>query len=469
MATCGRGKLPVMRGQGKSAHWYDQLKTAASTGVRLDRALAKYVDLTVERVDLGTLAGPRHRDEPGFRWMSYKEAFSPGLVREILDGWSAVEGPLLDPFAGTGTSILVAAERDLTAYGVELLAYPQWAAQTIVAARSADDSQVRRLADDAVKKVRRRRSAPTQTELAAPAAEWALSDEVVDTLLRLRSALPQRGSSTEADLAHLALVSIVEAVSASVKDGTSLRHRHREREGRTTRPGRKGHRPSRTDVLQAFKSAASNIADDIPKLPSHESSAAVVRADARQLPYDEATFGCAVFSPPYPNRYDYSAIYQLELAVGGFVQSSDELKSARRSLLRSHLEAPPPVDPELEDPLVVAALAAVARGAMTWSGNTGRTLQMLVGYFDDMRRVLKEVARVLRPGAPAACVVSTQTYFGVALPTDVMLGSLAEQAGMVVEGIWVLRHKRVAFQQRATGGVQSNGGRESVLLLRKPR
>src|SRR6185312_14421509 len=165
----------MMQSRGKAAYWYDQLKAAASTGVPPDRAFAKYVDLTVERVDLGLLAGPRHRDEPGFRWMSYKEAFSPGLVREILDGWSAVEGPLLDPFAGTGTSILVAAERDLAAYGVELLAYPQWAAQTIVAARSADDDRLRRMAADAVEKSRRRHSVSAQTELGAPAAEWALS------------------------------------------------------------------------------------------------------------------------------------------------------------------------------------------------------------------------------------------------------------------------------------------------------
>jgi hypothetical protein len=453
--------------RGKAAYWHDRLNSAAATGVPLDRALTKYVDLTVERVDLGMLAGPRHRDEPGFRWMTYKEAFSPRLVREILDGWSAIEGPLLDPFAGTGTSILVANERDLTAYGVELLAYPQWAAQTIISARSADDDRLRRIAADTVEKSRRRRSS-AHPVLAAPAAGWALSSEVADTLLQLRSALPGRGTSTEADLAHLALVSIVEAVSASVKDGTSLRHRQRQREGRSTRPGRKGHQSSRADVLRAFMSAASSIADDIPKLPSNEAVGTIVRADARRLPYDEETFGCAIFSPPYPNRYDYSAIYQLELAVGGFVQSSDELKSVRRSLLRSHLEAPPPVAPELGNHLVVSVLAAVAKAALAWCGDTGRTLQMLIGYFDDMMQVLKEVARVLRPGAPAACVVSTQTYFGVAVPTDVMLGSLAEQAGMAVEGLWVLRHKRVAVQQRSRGGMSSPGGREAVLLLRKP-
>ena len=66
---------------------------------------------------------------------------------------------------------------------------------------------------------------------------------------------------------------------------------------------------------------------------------------------------------------------------------------------------------------------------------------MLVGYFDDMCRVFAELARVLRPGAPAACVVATQTFFGCPVPTDVMLASIARRVGLVVEELWVLRHK----------------------------
>lgn len=93
---------------------------------------------------------------------------------------------------------------------------------------------------------------------------------------------------------------------------------------------------------------------------------------------------------------------------------------------------------------------------------------MLAGYFDDMRTVFSELARTLQPGAPAACVVATQTYFGAAVPTDVMLASLARRAGLTIEGLWTLRHKRVVVQQRARGGVTSGGGRESVVLLRKP-
>ncbi len=213
--------------------------------------------------------------------------------------------------------------------------------------------------------------------------------------------------------------------------------------------------------------AAGVISDDLAKMPDGASSR-VLLADARSLPMADAVAGCAVFSPPYPNRYDYSAIYQLELAAGGFVRAPGDLRRVRKSLLRSHLEAPPPDSLVLEDPGVLAVLRAVAGAAEGGPGERGRTLRMLVGYFDDMCRVFAELARVLRPGAPAACVVATQTFFGCPVPTDLMLASIAGRCGLAVEELWVLRRKRVAVQQRARGGVSSSGGRESVIMLRRP-
>jgi hypothetical protein len=435
--------------------------------LRIQQLAEDFRDVERDRPDLGMLAGPRRRDEPGYRWLAYKEAFSPGLVRAVLDHWSGVGGVLLDPFAGSATSLLVAAERGLASVGVELLPYAQWGADTIVRAHAADGASFRRVVGEAAGAARV--CAPGMPPvLPVPAASWAVSGEVGGALLALREALPPRGSSVEADLARLALVSVVESVSMSVKDGTSVRHRDRERKGRTTRPGRKGQQFSAAGVIDAFVAAAEVISDDLVKMPGGNDSQ-VLLGDARRLPLGSAMAGSAVFSPPYPNRYDYSAIYQLELAAGGFVRVPEDLRRIRKSLLRSHLEAPPPDSLlVLDDPAVLAVLRAVAAAAEGGPGERGRTLRMLVGYFDDMCCVFAELARVLRPGAPAACVVATQTFFGCPVPTDVMLASIARRTGLVAEELWVLRRKRVAVQQRARGGVTSAGGRESVLMLRRP-
>lgn len=43
--------------------------------------------------------------QPGLRWFKYKEGFSADLVRSAL---RLGDSPVLDPFAGAGTSVLVA-------------------------------------------------------------------------------------------------------------------------------------------------------------------------------------------------------------------------------------------------------------------------------------------------------------------------------------------------------------------------
>ena len=52
-----------------------------------------------------------NRDVPGFRWLKYKEGFSLELVERLLD--EAQPSSVLDPFAGIGTTPLIAAGRGL--------------------------------------------------------------------------------------------------------------------------------------------------------------------------------------------------------------------------------------------------------------------------------------------------------------------------------------------------------------------
>ena len=71
--------------------------------------LQEYAPLMKERLDLGRHAGALPRaGEPVYRWVRYKEAYSPRLVREVLDdlvpkpsGRHDRNGPVLyDPMVG---------------------------------------------------------------------------------------------------------------------------------------------------------------------------------------------------------------------------------------------------------------------------------------------------------------------------------------------------------------------------------
>lgn len=70
------------------------------------------------------------RREPFHRWMVFKQAFSPELVREFLNVAVVSDGgrarPLLDPFSGTGTFVTECARQNVAAVGIEALASPAY-------------------------------------------------------------------------------------------------------------------------------------------------------------------------------------------------------------------------------------------------------------------------------------------------------------------------------------------------------
>ncbi|MBI4560253.1 MAG: hypothetical protein HY706_21900 [Candidatus Hydrogenedentes bacterium] len=95
----------------------------------LDRIKAADDDLTErfrekmqvnDRLDRTLVSFQANKGEVGHRWCKYREGFSAELIRYIIEE-TRLTGPVLDPFAGSGTALFVAAEMGLDAIGVELL------------------------------------------------------------------------------------------------------------------------------------------------------------------------------------------------------------------------------------------------------------------------------------------------------------------------------------------------------------
>ena len=71
------------------------------------------------RLTRQTVSYQGNRRVPGLRWMKYKEGFSRGLVERLIDEFRP--SAVLDPFAGIGTTPLIAASRGLSATGIEIM------------------------------------------------------------------------------------------------------------------------------------------------------------------------------------------------------------------------------------------------------------------------------------------------------------------------------------------------------------
>ena len=235
------------------------------------RLLQEYEPLTKDRLDLGRHAGILPRaEEPVYRWVRYKEAYSPRLVRDVLDELLPQPsgrqdcGELLvyDPMAGSGTSLLVAAERGLPALGADLMPYAAFLSSAMIRWREADPARVRQIAEDALSGYV---PFPEGARPDVPAAGWAFSPAVAGALTGLLSALDQAPPGADRDLVRLAVLSAVEQVSYAVKDGTSLRRRLPGGPARPGRPGQQRKEMDAADVVAGVRRRVGDIAADLER------------------------------------------------------------------------------------------------------------------------------------------------------------------------------------------------------------
>ncbi|MGD1703791.1 hypothetical protein [Dapis sp. BLCC M229] len=169
-----------------------------------------------------------------------------------------------------------------------------------------------------------------------------------------------------------------------------------------------------------------------------------------------------ITSPPYPNRYDYTRIYSLELCFN-FVKNFEELKELRFSVLRSHIESKVQNNDTPNHPVIAEVVDILRQQGKVL--NNPRIPDMLVGYFVDMGQVIQEWSRVLAPGAKVAMVVDNVRFAGELVPVDLILSEMAEKVEFKVERIIVARYKGNSSQQM--GKYDRIPVRESVVVWQK--
>jgi hypothetical protein len=85
--------------------------------------------------------------------------------------------------------------------------------------------------------------------------------------------------------------------------------------------------------------------------------------------------------------------------------------------------------------------------------NNTNVPRMVRNYFCEMCFVIRELARVLRPGGYVFMVNDNVRYAGEEIPADLILSDVAAAFGLNVERIWVLpRGKGNSSQQMGTHG-----------------
>jgi hypothetical protein len=421
---------------------YSQTERANSFPISSDRNRIerKYAHLIREELRFNNVVSfVGNKSIPVLRLYRYKEAFAYDFVQEFLKRFDLTpKDYVFDPFCGMGTTLYSSMLKRIPSIGIDKLPVAAFIAQTIPLFLFLKNGELKASFEKLKKEAPFVKPARVATDVAI--MKKAFDEKTLLSLRRWKTAIDDLPPPLN-DIFLLLFFSILESCSYTSKDGQFLRIK---KEKTVLSPEEAlGAKTEQAEhdlvVMKQFYGT-----DFIRGLPIPQ----VYLSDARDLskiPFEQPPTAI-ITSPPYPNRYDYSRSYSLELCFH-FCKDFEELKRIRFSLLRSHVESrieknEKPPHPSLSEVIEILESAREKRQL-----NNPRIPIMLTTYFIDMKKCIEQWAKVLNKNAKVALVIDNVRFEGEIIPVDLIFSEMAEEVGFKVKDIITCRYKGNSSQQ----------------------
>lgn len=388
----------------------------------------------------GTNAGAD--DLPFQTWRNFKEAYPPELIARAVDESSIPVRKCLDPFGGSGTTALACQFLGIRPTTIEVNPF---LADLIEAKLTQYDSDAlardlgevaRHLSETQDDTLERLSYLPATFIEPGVKDRWIFDREVASSISTLQAAINKIEKENHRRFFLVLLGGMLVSVSNVVISGKGRRYRRgwRERKGLPT------------CVDQVFFESARRAIGEIHRYANRmEPSYKLIRGDCRSA-VKGGTWDLAIFSPPYPNSFDYTDVYNVELWMLGYLRSSDCNRALRQATIASHVQtsrsfAPPPAEsPKLE---AVIEKLIEARSSL-WDH---RIPEMVGAYFADLMGVVGRIHRRLSPGGSTWLVVGDSRYAGIRIAAADIIAELTEASGWRVKRFEPFRSMRSSAQQ----------------------
>jgi hypothetical protein len=222
-------------------------------------------------------------------------------------------------------------------------------------------------------------------------------------------------------------------------------------------------------VVELWLENVRTMVSDLRKLSYTSSNSSEVWLGDARFPeklLKPNSIDAVITSPPYPNEKDYTRTTRLESVILGFVQNKYDLRSIKQELVRSNTRSVYKID---SDDCLVAnneEITRIAEAIETRRIELGKTsgferlyARVTKLYFGGMARHLANLRKILRPGAQLAYVVGDQaSYLRVMIRTGQLLAGIAKELRYEVTGIDLFRTRLATATKEQL--------REEVVLLR---
>ena len=395
---------------------------------------------------------------PYHQWFIYREGFARQLIETLLDMSNLSNNDfVIDPFCGSGTTNVVSALRGYNTLGIDVNPMSAFITQAKISHYTDDDLARAKQYLDGLEAFRGDVDIERYSSI-----EKYFTEDNFKGLSRIAAYIRTLPESLPKTILKVAFDSIVMDSSDRKRDGNGL----------------KPYPTKIKDVYDFFSKKVNLIVRDIEnervstEIKGYGVFGSVLNMTDIYSKLSNDKAGAIIFSPPYPNSFDYFESYKLELVFGDYVGSISEIGSLRSSAVRSFVGAKTQescdkyvdlIAQEIED--AIPEKEALNGGKR--DSRTRRVPNMIRGYFSDMHETIRQCNKCLRKGGKTFIVVDESAYLGKIVPTDLILAKYGEEEGFRVNQVIECRTARTSTQQLGKYPYLKTAIRESIIELEK--
>lgn len=390
-------------------------------------------------------------DSPIHDWYRFVLSFPPHLVRDYLKRMQVPQdGVVLDPFCGTGTTLVEAKKSGYRSVGIEANSVAHFASKTKVnwdvspedlLKCAREIAQVTRskllqegIDDDSVWNGDRSKLLTLPIEAAGLLLKDSISPVPLHKTLKLLSEIKTNSPLPFQPYLKLALARALYSTIGNLRFGPEVGV---------------GKIKSDVAVVSNWLNNVLSMSSDLRIVSAQAPESAVFLDDARNVAnvLRPQSIDAVITSPPYPNEKDYTRTTRLESVILGFVSDKQGLRAVKKGLIRSNTRGVYKGDSDDEwvshFPQIQSLAEQIEQRRVELNKNSGfEKLYAKVTklYFGGMARHLSDLKPFLKPGAKLAYVVGDQaSYLRVMIRTGQLLADIATDLGYEIESIDLFR------------------------------
>jgi hypothetical protein len=373
----------------------------------------------------------RNRGRHG--WLRLTPAYSVQVVQQILAD-NPTPTHILDPFCGTGTTGLVAAEHGLTCTLLEINPFLVWFAQSKVDSYTRQDITHAQAVAAAIA----RSSAPEVHSHQAwlpplhNIERWWSSTHLQE-LSYIRQCILDASPEPTMNLLWIAFCKILIESSNAAFNHQSMSFR------KPAAPQPMLWPDAEATLMQRFQMALEQM------LPAAQQALPgqvhVLQADSRYVPSPEQSYDCVITSPPYPNRMSYIRELRPYMYWLGYLTEAREAAEldwqaigGTWGVATSRLQHWQPNGHALSDQQFLNLLDPIRLHSPLLANYVHK-------YFVDVSQHLQSVYAALAPNAPVYYIVGNSKFYDTLVPVDELYAHLLREAGFVDTGVRIIRKR----------------------------